>query len=222
MPIYINNRTLELEIYELFREPAVFDEKDKLKGRLVIWNAEENQLSPQLTAMKEFVALGQSKYRYSSPLEALLWGYQNGTFSAKDDPLKDYDGLLNFIKPLWGNMEGARWKDFDEVTSRLNTPELLDYFTSEKMGYKYYTSKLGSTSARYAFKKRFVNCEGFTSFTTYTMKKAGYKVCNQLVKATNLHAISVFTDGKTYYMFSNGKLSGAFKRKQDLPFRFIY
>ena len=88
----------------------------------------ETNIVPELYAIREMVLAGEGEHRYSSLMEALLWGYMDGKFKEGDNPLKDYIGPVEFVKTIWGDMEGERWDEFDEVARRVNSLRLFNYW----------------------------------------------------------------------------------------------
>jgi len=67
-----------------------FDEKNGLEGTLTITKDLEGNLPKKLYALKDIVLAGENDYRYSAPLQALLWSYMDGHFKEGDNPFKHY------------------------------------------------------------------------------------------------------------------------------------
>jgi hypothetical protein len=124
--------------------------------------------------------------KFCSPLQAFYW-------LALDDKLKQIDisnyslkGLLNeaWYKSGFGYDGSGRWDDFSEVTQRLNSPELLDYYISRNFSYKRIRlrSLQDYKNPRIIFSKKQGECWLYTAFSVYCLKKAGYQA----------HAITVY------------------------------
>jgi len=136
LTFYINGKQLKLTPVDLLKKDLVFDDKDGLDGKLTIKNGYQTNLTPELFAIRDMVLAGEGDYRYSAPLQALLWGYMDGKFKERENPLKDYQGALEFVKPIWGRMEGERWDNVIEVALRMS-PELIHYYINEKYVYNW-------------------------------------------------------------------------------------
>ncbi|NQS88346.1 hypothetical protein HQ584_00940, partial [Patescibacteria group bacterium] len=203
---YINSKELKFTPADLLKKDLVFDEKDGLDGKLTIKNGYQNSLTPELFAIRDMVLAGEGEYRYSSPLQALLWDFMDGKFKEGDNPFKDYKGLVEFVKPIWGWMEGERWRDFDTVTSRLNRPELVDYYTKNRFTYKFYLSPVGSASA--AFSEKGGNCVQIEAFQRYCLNKGGYSADLLKVEPWNneatWHAVTEFLNNGKRFIMDNG------------------
>lgn len=124
--------------------------------------------------------------KYCSPLQALYW-------LSLDNKLKPIDisnytliGLLNkaWYEPGFEYDGTGRWDDFSDVTERLNSAELVDYYVCRNFTYK--KIRLRSlddyTNPRNIFSKKRGECWLYTSFYVYCLKKAGYQA----------HAITVY------------------------------
>ena len=201
-----------------------FNEKDGLEGTLTIENINKKILSPKLYALKDMVLAGENNYRFSSPLQTLLWGYIDGKFKEGDNPLKNYQDALEFVKPIWGNMKGPRWDKFDEVTSRLNLPELLYYYDKNNISGGHYRGN--KKTNKEVFESGSGNCYDVSEFNTFCLSKAGYNT-NLIWVETGLgdHIIAGFKDkGKIYIldkMGSRHKFLGPFDSYSKIPYDVI-
>lgn len=124
--------------------------------------------------------------KFCTPLQALYW-------LALDDELKQIGisnytliGLLNLAWYKSGfEYDGTgRWDDFSDVTERLNSPELVDYYVSRNFTYKRIRLRsLDDYRNPYIiFTTKYGQCWLYTAFSTYCFKRAGYQA----------HAITVF------------------------------
>ena len=81
-----------------------------------------------------------------------------------------------------------RW-NFDSTTSRLNSPELIDYFTQKYFVYQKYESfDMGSASL--ALEDRGGNCVEIDAFIRHCLNKSGYKATREIVEPTSKWARS--------------------------------
>jgi len=82
----------------------------------------------------------KDKRKYNSAEEALLWEAFDG--KNLSDFLEPYS-FEKLITDAWkhttasGNYKSERWKDFDEVTARLNSLELVDTYMVDNIQYDY-------------------------------------------------------------------------------------
>jgi len=170
---YINNRQLSFIPRKTLTRELVFNEKHGLEGKLIIGNAYKTNLTPELFALKEMVLAGKGDYKFSAPLQALLWGYMDGKFKEADNPFKNYQSPLEFVKPIWGDMEGPRWT-FDKVVDRLSSDRrLLHYYNTQKIIDQDYRGSW--KSPKRVFKDGSANCYDTSKWNVYVMKKGGRK-----------------------------------------------
>ena len=101
-----------------------------------------------------------------------------------------------------------RWEDFDEVTDRLNAPELIDYYERKLFRYvRWYNLPYYPVTSRYVFTHNEGECVSITQFTIYCLKKAGYWAIELRLPGHNapFHAVCLFKmDGEKYIM-DNGR-----------------
>jgi hypothetical protein len=148
--------------------------------------------------------------KYCSPLQALYW-------LALDDKLKQIDiskyALIGLLNEAWYKSgfeyDGTgRWDDFNDVTERLSSPELVDYFESRNFTYK--KIRLRSLddykNPHNIFSKKRGECWLYTAFSVYCLKKAGYQAYAITVYHGNSprpnHVTCAFIDkdGKEYIL----------------------
>ncbi|NQS88347.1 hypothetical protein HQ584_00945 [Patescibacteria group bacterium] len=202
LTFYINGKQLKLTPVDLLKKDLVFDDKDGLDGKLTIKNGYQSNLTPELFAIREMVLAGEGEHRYSSPLQALLWGYMDGKFKEGDNPLENYQGALEFVKPIWGEMEGERWRTFEVVAERLNYPELVEFYL--KTFFSYDGSLLAShMSTRWdllaltpeqVFNKREGVCIDAANFACSLLHRAGYEVHTFTIEGYPRHTVGTFKD----------------------------
>ena len=205
---FYNGTTLCIKKKELLSKDTIsFDENDGLEGKLNIKKVGyKTGFISELVVLNEMVLSGEGEHRYSSLLQALLWGYMDRKFKEKETPLENYQGTVEFVKPVWGEMEGERWEDFDAVTSRLNLPELVDYYTKNKFTYEFYLSHVGSAHA--AFSGKGGNCVQIEAFQSYCLNKGGYSTRLLKVEARNSgsywHTVTEFVNNGKRFIMDNG------------------
>jgi hypothetical protein len=87
--------------------------------------------------------------------------------------------------------QSPRWSDLGNVTDRLNSPELINYYEKRRFSYApwrtipFYLQNYDSnilSCARYVFKNNRGDCSYTTGFTIYCLKKEGYNAFEMRVK----------------------------------------
>jgi len=79
-------------------------------------------------------------------------------------------------------VRGHKWDNFEKVTDRLNSPEIISHYALRQIGYVYWHTILGYSEedssksyASYVFRYKKGDCLYISGFTVYCLKKAGYK-----------------------------------------------
>ncbi|MBN1834041.1 MAG: hypothetical protein JW896_18215 [Deltaproteobacteria bacterium] len=130
--------------------------------------------------------------KFCTPLQALYW-------LALEDKLEQIDisnySLIAQLNEAWYKSgfeyDGrGRWDNFGDVTERLSSPKLLDYYESRNFSYK--KIRLRSLeeykNPYHIFRMKQGECWLYTAFTVHCLRKAGYQA----------HAITVY-HGKSGY-----------------------
>lgn len=222
--LHINGQLLNFTPAEvLSKNQITFNEKKGLEGKLTIKNANSTNLTPETFALKYIILAGKGDYKFSAPLQALLWAYMDGKLKEGDNPLKNYPGNLEFTKKIWGDMEGKRWENFEEVTSRLNLPELIDHYIKKKFHYDFYIGDKQSDERTFELKSG--NCYDTSDFIVYCLTKAGYKADLLWVDSSipEGHIIVNFEDKDKEFIMDNGTpfpkgILGPYKPLWEIPY----
>ena len=172
----INGVTQKFRKIDLSKKgQLIFDEKDELDGTLNVRKYYIPRLNSELYAVKEMVLAGKADYRFSAPLQALLWGYMEGKFAEDDRPFANYKDNVEFVRPIWGDMKGSRWENFDEVAGRVNTPRLFDYWLNHTIDYAH--PRVGYTKpAEKTFADKWGDCSDVAELGKVFLGRAGYNV----------------------------------------------
>ena len=183
---------------ELSAGLLVYGQEEKLTGSLNIkLPTPPDVASSEVNGLMQMVRAGEGDHKFSAPLQALLWGYLDGYFPENYTPFVRYPGHLEFVKPIWGSMDSVRWKNYDEVTKRLNYPQLLHYYINSKM--KYICIRHTHHSPTEVFEQKWGDCDDLAEFGEYILKKAGYKTfLNEMYSEAGGHFISgiLLSDGR--------------------------
>lgn len=104
-----------------------------------------------------------------------------------------------------------RWKSFQEVTERLNAPELIDYYERRRFQYEYWWNirfySAQNPDPRYAFMHNRGDCVYITSFTVYCLKTAGFKAWEKRMPSRSVqfsyHAVTAFEWNNRVFIMDN-------------------
>jgi len=122
-------------------------------------------------------------------------------------------------------VDNVRWNDFDIVTGRLNSPELIDYWGRNNLHYEYYRGDRKTNKS--VFMSKQANCYDTTEFTVECLHRAGYKSGNVLVDLGEGHNICYFKDEGKLFIMDNGKkgvpqgIMGPYNSFREIPYTII-
>lgn len=156
----------------------------------------------------------KDKRKYCAPLEALLWLAYDKNFE-KSNLLDNFD-LSSLIRDAWSytntskNFLSKRWNDFDEVTDRLNSPQLIAIYTQFNFRYSYTPGeRIMDKSAKQIFKDKKGACYDYALFATYCVKKNGYDkakavfiIFKEMCDGFGGHAANIYIDPKDNKLYS--------------------
>jgi len=138
-------------------------------------------------AFKSVLNTGIKEARnYCSPLQALLWLAYDENIQ-KHNPL-EYYSLEFLISRGWqdsltsNNYKSERWGNFEEVASRLNSPELVRLYMIQNLAFSYVPyEEEGIKSAEEIFASKKGACYDLSLFAAYCLKKNGYGDVNGML-----------------------------------------
>lgn len=202
--LYALNQNLAVEIGRL---PEFQDEveKNELLSLNRFTELIENITPEQEANLDLLLKVGLPEYRRCcTPLQAIMWLLEKKL----DKQLLQYS-LYELLDQSWDFSEKSRWKDYEEVTYRLNSPELVNYYERVQFVYK---SKKGRKDAnkgtpKKLFTNKIGNCVDHSAFDAYCLKKGGYKTSKKNVHPSSrgYHTVCVFkVNGNKYYL-DNGR-----------------
>ena len=147
--------------------------------------------------------------RYCAPLQALYWLLEEDECLMKN-PLQC--SIIDILTYAWDFTDEHRWKDFEIVTERLNSPELINHY--ERINFYYIRRGPRIGCPRSIFNTKAGSCDDFTAFSEYCLRKAGYKTrVIRVVSPVSYHPYHVVCefkdkDGKEYIMDNSCRSCG--------------
>jgi len=135
--------------------------------------------------------------------------------------------LRDILSYAWDFTNHDRWGDYEVVTDRLNSPELINFY--ERMSFRYLSHGECIGFPKSIFKSRLGCCSDYTAFSEYCLLKAGYdaraiKVVSPTGRAYHVVCEYEDKDGKKYIMdnscFSCGSGKGITEKEiyiKELP-----
>lgn len=185
---HINSKTLEKlkkvypELYnELLKLPDMTEVTDKNKN--VIEQIARLGLSNVNKPIFELLLNEglKTKRKYCTPLEALFWVAYDGNIDKLNHIPREGFSVSSFVQDAWMTsstsniFSSKRWKDFNEVADRLNSPQLIAIYMKLNIKYSYTTyEKEGVKSALEIFKDAKGACYDQALFASYLLRKNGY------------------------------------------------
>ena len=132
--------------------------------------------------------------------------------SLKEKPNKNYKNYL-------------RWNDFNTVADRLNSPELVDYWTKDDLNLSYQYYRGDHKTNNYVFKSKRANCKDTTQFIVECLHRAGYKAGDLLVAVGEGHNICYYWDKGNLYVIDNANpkkgIRGPYNSFKEIPYEII-
>jgi len=164
-----------------------------------------------------------NKRKYDAALQALVWYFVDHN-SDVNNPLESpgFD-LRNFIQDVWRHMsisddyQSDRWKDFDEVTDRLNSPFLVAKYMDDQLIYdapKVVFDPSRTVTAKQTFAKKVGVCHDMANFAAYCLVRNGYeahilrggqkdwqkKEVQGSVITSRSHSVALYKEGPSFFV----------------------
>jgi len=164
---------------------------------------------------------------YCTPLQALLWYAYDFEFNAENGPLVDTP--LELVRVTWlrsfmYDYRSDRWKSFEEVVDRLNSPDLVSIYTRNNIRYVYYSPPTWYRPAQVIFQEKRGICVDFATFQSYMLKANGYDAWNvglAIETATGHNVCGYKCDGLWHVLDNYGVKKGPFKSLEQLADSYI-
>ncbi len=196
---------------ELLRLPDLegLDDKDKKAMEDIAYLA----LNPKnRQAFESMLNEGiKDKRKYCTPLQALVWIAYDREFTAYDVPSNYF--LSKLISDAWENTTASknytsdRWKSFDEVVDRLNSPKLIATYMDRNIHYDW--EKLGRLDSYWqspieTFNRKKGICQDKARFALYLLLQNGYPYAvmfraGKLTGFPNGHVVCLYRKDSKYY-----------------------
>ena len=212
--IYTTNPALALEIGRLPEFQDNIDQKE-LPSLIRFSEIIESASPEQRKALEALLKIGIPEHRrYCTPLQSIFWIIKKQDKSL-DKTILGYS-LDKILDQAWDFSDQARWNDYETVTDRLNSPELVNYYQRIRLVYE---SKAGKRdpfegNAHSLFVSNVGNCYDHSVFGAYFLEKAGYKtsVVGVHPSQPRYHVVCQYeVDGKNYFI-DNGRPDKFFRR----------
>jgi len=236
--LYALNPSVALEVGKLPEFQGNIGEKQILALTKFI-DLIQNATEPEKANLESFLEVGKpASGQYCTPLQAIFWILERGKPRTSPtmqeieyfqlakignrpgiNPL-DYS-LEELLAQAWDFSEQDRWKDYEMVTDRLNSPELLNYYERVRFIYEIKEGRIDPYTYAGSPKKLFKSNRGFcmdvSAFTAYCLQKGGYKVWKRNVHPSGyLHEVCFFEDNDKEYIMDNGR-PDKFLRRGIIP-----
>lgn len=232
--LLINGQEININMDEFFSKGRiVYGKAHNLDGTVIISNVSQSALSPEVYGLKDAVSGGEGDDRYSAALQLIIWNYIDGKYDHTSRPFENWPGLVPYVLAGWGNMEGKRWKDFDQSIKRAGSNEyLLDRWQREKGGkFKNYlidvrTWRLSrENNPRHLVENEETNCVGFGANTKHAFVINGMNAYNYEVPIRSgvFHLTTILEKEDGLWNIDNGwfrnkqtGVSGPHKSRADI------
>lgn len=217
--LFAVDRTLALEVGRLPAFQKGIKEKEVLS--LTRFTKLVQEATPeQKTNLESLLRIGfQESRRFSAPLEAIFWSLETADYDRNKQVLQL--PLEELLDKAWDFSDRTRWGDYETVTDRLNTPELVNYY--QRIRLVYISRGVGTREGLTGhpsdlFLSGWGNCYDHSEFAAYCLEKAGYKTSIVGVHPTqpHLHVVCRYeANGKSYFI-DNGR-PDKFLRRGIIP-----
>ncbi len=175
-----------------------------------------NVTPEEKTNLADILKVGLPEFRrYCAPLQAVFWLLEEDECLLGPNPLQ-YP-LKDILIYAWDSTDEHRWKDFEIVTERLSSPELINHY--ERYNFRYVSHGECPGNAKSIFKSKCGCCSDFTSFSEYCLRKAGYEA--RAIKVASptgkpYHVVCEYEEnGKKYIMDNSCRSCGSGKGITD-------
>jgi len=124
----------------------------------------------------------KEKRKYCTPLEALLWiayDHDDEVSNILTRSAKEGYYVMGLLMSAWkksvtsANYTSPRWKDFNEVVDRLNSPTAVSVYTGDNIVYRPDPFEEW-VPAQLVFQRRYDDCDGFATLQAYFLRANGY------------------------------------------------
>ena len=204
----------QLLAYELGKLPEFIDRIDDaevqgIKILIRFYSDHSNQVDNTFNKM---YAVGKPETRkYCSPLQALFWMILDGKTKEAETLIMQYD-LNHLLAQAWGSepepRDNYRTKDFKIVAQRLNSPELIDYYTKHNFTYYFTGFVKKDTPASAIFSSRKGACYEYSLFIHHCLVKAGYKAFIYNNPGPPHKFVGYVDKDNKWYVLDNGRKIG--------------
>jgi len=162
----------------------------------------KNSETEEKENINKLLIVGKLEFRrYCTPVQAIFWLLERKEYEYQGILMQSLESLLS---ESWDFTEKSRWSSYKIVTDRLNSPELISFYS--RRNFSYVRQGQRQITAPYIFFSKKGCCQDYTAFAVYCLKNAGYDARAIIVKSPtnhpNGHVVCEFKgkDGKEYIL----------------------
>jgi hypothetical protein len=182
-------------------------------------------------AFGRIMSVGNAEARaYCSPLEALLWLYEEDPAGAREI-LAGYS-LDDLLTVSWRECNGDRWDEWEEIRARLSAPALCAYYTKNALHYipERNDGKNYLQSPYETILMKGGDCEDFAALIVEALEYGGWyarlftvDILRDPKKLPESHTVAAYRDAGAWYFIQGyegkylaGGINGPFGQANDV------
>lgn len=160
-------------------------------------------IDPVKYAVRDMVLYGGENHA-SSLMDSLLFGYASGHFKKGENPLKEYSDAKAFLKPVWDQMWGTKWKDVEDVSHSVNTIDLFRFWANTYMRYEMDVGTVKTPNQ--IMKRRLGDCDDMVRLGIAILRPNGINI-TPVSQDNHKHFVGVARIGDSYFDVINWNLT---------------
>jgi len=184
-----------------------------------------------LKSFEEMIKVGKPAVRkFCSPLQALYWLIQDEKMIEAEEVVTNYH-LRNLLATSWIEEDDLdnivdRYKfqrrnsPFSSVINRLNSPELVDFYTRRFFRVRFTHVAFPEIEPITIWIRKYANCYEYSLFVTYCLRQNGYEAYIFIDEKPHCFIGFVNTDSKLYVIDNASTkpkgICGPYKNEEEL------
>ncbi len=150
-----------------------------------------------------------NKKKYETFAQTLYWDHKRDSKKSRENRIFTKNAKKIIKEILNAKKEDPNWSDYRKTVIRLNSPELVDYYSKNRLKWVDWRSLPTKTvSNLYVFKNGVGDCTAISNFIAGCLRAGGYNAYEfkvaPLRSVDNHHSIVVFKDKGKTYVIDNG------------------